>query len=179
MTYKNRIKELRLERNLSTRDLADIMNWSPMTINHYEKCRRDLSTESLVKLARFFEVTCDYLLGVSTCSLFILYEKSHLFIKINEDDYLKIKSLGYIYYNDNDDRCVDFNKMANVDESIELGFVIVESTRNIKIDSLFDNSKSNNKSISIEKLNTILGDIQVVNYELIDIKIIKDFFKES
>jgi len=179
MTYKNRIKELRLERNLSTRDLADIMNWSPMTINHYEKGRRDLSTESLVKLARFFEVTCDYLLGVSTCSLFVLYEKSHLFIKINEDDYLKIKSTGYIYYNETNDRCVDFNKLVDVDESIDLGFMIVESARNKKIDSLFDNSKSNNKSISIKKLNTVLGDIMVVNYELIDINQIKIFFKES
>ena len=69
----NKIKELRNERGLSTRSLAEEMDWSAMAISYYENKKRDLNTDALIKLAKYFEVTCDYLLGVSTYCLFALY----------------------------------------------------------------------------------------------------------
>ena len=175
----NKIKELRNERGLSTRSLADEMDWSAMAISYYENKKRDLNTDALIKLAKFFEVTCDYLLGVSTYCLFALYEKGHLYIKINEDDYHLLKDKDVIYFNDHDHRCIDFNKLVGVRSDADLGFLIVESVRNKKIDLLFDKAESNNKPISIKKLNSIMGDLEDIDFSLIDVNKITKFFEES
>ena len=175
----NRIKELRTERGLSTRDLASEMDWSAMAISYYENKKRDLNTDALIKLAKYFEVTCDYLLGVSTYCLFVLYEKGHLYIKVNEDDYHVLKDKGIIYFNKNDNRCINFNKLVNVREDAYLTMMIEESVRNKKIDLLFDKAESNNKSISIKKLNSLLGDLEDIDFSLIDVNKIAKFFEES
>lgn len=61
----NRIKELREERNITQDELAQIINVKRQTINQWEHGERSLKTEAIIKLARFFGVTCDYLIGVS------------------------------------------------------------------------------------------------------------------
>ena len=58
----NRLKELREERNLSLRDLENIIGVNYSTIRNYEQEFRDISTEMLKKFADFYEVTFDYLL---------------------------------------------------------------------------------------------------------------------
>lgn len=61
----NRIKLMREEKGLYQKDLAKILNVSVPAIAQYENGKRDMSTDSLIKLAEYFEVSTDYLLGKS------------------------------------------------------------------------------------------------------------------
>ncbi len=61
----NRLKQLRTEHGLSMREVANRINVPYTTYVNYEKGIRDPSTEVLAKLAKFFETTVDYLLGIS------------------------------------------------------------------------------------------------------------------
>ena len=59
----NTIRKLRLERNLKQSDLALILNVKQNTISNWETERTEVDRESTLKLADFFGVTVDYLLG--------------------------------------------------------------------------------------------------------------------
>ena len=57
------LRELRSERDLSQGDLEKIIHKGRGTISLYEKGERQADYESLVKLADYFDVSVDYLLG--------------------------------------------------------------------------------------------------------------------
>lgn len=57
-----KLKELRLEKSLTQIELAKIFNTSNATINRYEKNVNEPDSETITKLADFFNVTTDYLL---------------------------------------------------------------------------------------------------------------------
>ena len=59
----NRIRELRLERNLTQEDLGKIVRVSARSIGFYESGERDPDTTVLSAFADYFNVTVDYLLG--------------------------------------------------------------------------------------------------------------------
>lgn len=61
----NRLKILREEKNLNQVDVANFLNITSAAAGQYERGVRDLSTDKLIKLANFFGVTTDYLLGIS------------------------------------------------------------------------------------------------------------------
>lgn len=61
----NRIKELREEKNLLQKDIADVIGVTPQAIGMYERGDRDLSTSTVIQLSQFFGVSSDYLLGKS------------------------------------------------------------------------------------------------------------------
>lgn len=63
MTIGERIKELRIERGLLQRELALKIYFSQSQISNWEKGATEPSANALLKLADFFEVTADYLLG--------------------------------------------------------------------------------------------------------------------
>ena len=65
MELKTRLKELRLERNLTQGDIAKLLNMSKMAVSHWEKGNSEPSIEQLKILAEFFDVTIDYLVGYS------------------------------------------------------------------------------------------------------------------
>lgn len=60
----NRIRELRKEKNLTMKQLGDKLGFSEVTISQYETGKREPNHESLIKFARFFNVTVGYLLCV-------------------------------------------------------------------------------------------------------------------
>ena len=60
-----RLKELREERGLTQRELSAILNLNSVTYLHYEKSQREPSLSVLVDMAKFFDVSCDYLLGLT------------------------------------------------------------------------------------------------------------------
>jgi len=61
--FAQRFKELRIQRDLSQAQMATILSASPSTIGMYEQGRRKPDVETIVHIARFFNVTTDYLLG--------------------------------------------------------------------------------------------------------------------
>ena len=63
MSFKSRLKELRLEKGVSQIEIAKIMNMSKMAISHWEKGNSEPSIEQLKILAAYFDVSIDYLVG--------------------------------------------------------------------------------------------------------------------
>ena len=59
--YK-RIKDLREDRDLKQRQLAEYLNCSQQVYCNYELGQRDIPTDILIKLAAFYNVSIDYLL---------------------------------------------------------------------------------------------------------------------
>lgn len=59
-----RLRDLREEKGLTQKDLAQILGLSSKsTITNYEQNNRDPDYETLIKIAKYFEVSIDYLLG--------------------------------------------------------------------------------------------------------------------
>lgn len=62
--YGKILRELRTEKNLSQKQLADLLNTKTQTISKYELEQLDLNTDLIIKLCEIFEVSSDYLLGL-------------------------------------------------------------------------------------------------------------------
>ena len=60
-----KIKELRIALNLSQVKLAEALGVSKQCVSNWENDNIQPSIEMLIKLAQFFRVSCDYLLGLS------------------------------------------------------------------------------------------------------------------
>ena len=61
----NRIKLLREEKNIKQDELAKILSISPSAVGMYERDEREPNDEITLKLAEYFGVSTDYLLGKS------------------------------------------------------------------------------------------------------------------
>ncbi|GAA0735519.1 helix-turn-helix transcriptional regulator [Clostridium oceanicum] len=62
-TFGERLRSLRQEKEYSIRKLAELLNFGKTTIANWEKDNRFPDRETILKLANFFNVTTDYLLG--------------------------------------------------------------------------------------------------------------------
>jgi len=58
-----RLKELREEKGLLSKDFAKIMSVEPATITNWEKGNRFPKDDVLIKIADYFDCSIDYLLG--------------------------------------------------------------------------------------------------------------------
>ena len=56
------MKELREENGLTQTQVAELLNVKQNTYSQYETEKRQLSIEVLIKLAKFYKVTTDYIL---------------------------------------------------------------------------------------------------------------------
>lgn len=63
MLFK-RIRELREDHDLKQKNLAEILNCSQQVYSNYELGQRDIPTDILIKLSRFYKVSVDYILGL-------------------------------------------------------------------------------------------------------------------
>lgn len=59
----NRLKFLRNEKGENLEKIAKYLNVSIQTISNYENEKRDMTPETIIKLAEYFDVSTDYLLG--------------------------------------------------------------------------------------------------------------------
>ena len=57
-----RLREIREDRQLSQRQLAEILNVKQNTYSQYENGQRGLPTEVLMQLALIFDTSADYIL---------------------------------------------------------------------------------------------------------------------
>ena len=62
--FAERLKELRLEANLSQRDLAKALGVSQPAVARWEANLQTPNIAVLMAVAKFFDVTTDYLLGL-------------------------------------------------------------------------------------------------------------------
>ncbi len=64
MVYK-RIRDMREDRDLSQKQLAEVLSCSQQVYSNYELGQREIPLELLIRLARFYNTSIDYLLGES------------------------------------------------------------------------------------------------------------------
>ncbi len=65
MTFAECLQELREDRNISRKELAAYLNISFSTLGMYEQGRREPNIDMLIKLADYFNVSLDFLVGRS------------------------------------------------------------------------------------------------------------------
>ena len=64
-SFCNRMKELRLEHHLTQKELAKKLNTSNSSVCDWEKGRSQPDLQTLANIATLFDVSTDYLLGLS------------------------------------------------------------------------------------------------------------------
>ncbi|HKL79967.1 MAG TPA: helix-turn-helix transcriptional regulator [Mobilitalea sp.] len=65
MNFNVRLKQLRQKSKLTQSGLADILGLKPTAISNYESQRNEPSFNKLIALSKYFDVSCDYLLGIT------------------------------------------------------------------------------------------------------------------
>ena len=63
ISFGNRLRALREDLDLSSAQLANELNISTRALNYYENDAREPSFPLLIKIADYFNVSTDYLLG--------------------------------------------------------------------------------------------------------------------
>ena len=63
-TLSQRLKELRLERDLTQKKLADLIGTNNSSVCDWERGRTEPGLDALVKISAYFSVSTDYLLGL-------------------------------------------------------------------------------------------------------------------
>ena len=65
MGYYKRIRELREDHDLTQRQIAAILGITQTQYFRYEQGYRDIPTDLLIVLARYYNTTTDYILGIN------------------------------------------------------------------------------------------------------------------
>ena len=63
--FSARLADLRKRRGISQKQAASALGISQALLSHYEKGIRECSLDFVKKAAKYYDVTCDYLLGMS------------------------------------------------------------------------------------------------------------------
>lgn len=63
MNYRERMRALREDRDLTQLQMAKILNKSQQGYSHIEMGRAELKIEDLIKLCDFYNVSADYFIG--------------------------------------------------------------------------------------------------------------------
>ncbi len=61
--FSKRLKELRTEKGVVQKDVAEYLNITTSAYGFYEQGKRVPDTDILIKLSNYFDVSLDYLLG--------------------------------------------------------------------------------------------------------------------
>ena len=90
MNFRTRLKQLRNEKKINQRELANFLKVAPSTISMYESGQREPNFEVLESLADFFNVDLNYLLGKSDKTTKLMLENEQ------KPQGLKIPVLGTV-----------------------------------------------------------------------------------
>lgn len=63
MPYYQRIRDLREDKDLKQKDIANLLETSPNYYGDYENGKRDITFERAIKLSEFYNVSLDYIAG--------------------------------------------------------------------------------------------------------------------
>lgn len=65
MKVSERMRSLRENHALTQQQIADILNTSQQYYSEYENGKREIPTRHVIKLCQFYDVSADYLLGLT------------------------------------------------------------------------------------------------------------------
>ena len=60
-----RIRNLREDKDLTQKEMSIILNCSQQVYSNYELGQRDIPTDILIRLSKFYGVSVDYILGIT------------------------------------------------------------------------------------------------------------------
>ena len=64
MDYRQRLREIREERDLSQAEVGKVINKSQQGYSHIENGRAELKIDDLILLCRFYKLSADYMIGL-------------------------------------------------------------------------------------------------------------------
>lgn len=64
MSYRERLRDLREEHNITQAEIGNLLSKSQQGYNHIEAGRAELKIEDLVKLCQYYDVSADYIIGL-------------------------------------------------------------------------------------------------------------------
>ena len=65
MDYRTRLRDLREDGDYTQEQIGRLINKSQQGYNHIEMGRAELTIEDLIVLCRFYDVSADYLIGLT------------------------------------------------------------------------------------------------------------------
>lgn len=107
MNFNLRLKQLRQRHKLTQSELAEILGLKPTAISNYESKRNEPSFDKLIALSKYFDVSCDYLLGISDAYLPVggevldkdIVDFFNLYQQLNQESATELKSyVEYLIY---------------------------------------------------------------------------------
>lgn len=66
--YYPRLRDLREDHDLSQQQIADYLEMKQSQYSRYERGLRDIPTDVLIRLAKFYNTSTDYILGLTNIS---------------------------------------------------------------------------------------------------------------
>lgn len=177
MEFKNILKALRDNKEISQRDLANYLKISPSNISMYEKGQRNPDIDTLEAIADYFNVSLDYLRNRDNSIIENVEEIPHT---IDLKD-LDVKPILHIT---NFVACcgngIDFEQLEDTEETIYLPTELVgENTKNSWVmhtigDSM--NKRIPENSNIIVKQNDYYNNGDIVLYKITDNFAIKEYY---
>ena len=64
MDYRERLRNIREDRDLTQAEIGAVLNKSQQGYNHIEIGRAELKIDDLVALCRFYDLSADYIIGL-------------------------------------------------------------------------------------------------------------------
>ena len=65
MDYRQRLREIREDRDLSQAEVGRVINKSQQGYSHIENGRAELKIDDLIAFCRFYQLSADYLIGLT------------------------------------------------------------------------------------------------------------------
>ena len=66
MDYRQRLRDVREDRDLSQAEVGKVLNKSQQGYSHIENGRSELKIDDLITLCRYYNLSADYLIGLSS-----------------------------------------------------------------------------------------------------------------
>ncbi len=63
--YYPRLRDLREDHDLSQQDVADLLGMKQPQYSRYERGLRDIPTDVLIRLAKYYKTSTDFILGLT------------------------------------------------------------------------------------------------------------------
>ena len=65
MDYRTRIRAVREDRDLTQKQIGEVLQKSQQGYNHIEDGRAELKIDDLIRLCRYYHLSADYLIGLT------------------------------------------------------------------------------------------------------------------
>ena len=143
MNVGDRIRKLREQEGISREQFAQSIGITYAALSKYETSKRQLDFETLIKIADYFEVTTDYLLGRNEYAHGVSKEEPSVYLQLGLDrdefESLTAYQQEALNWAANNDYLQFKNKSDNIMDMIERIEIAYE------VDKAMKNRKKNNK----------------------------------